>query len=151
MFISIDPGYRVGVATFRDDGSPVAKTSMVLPEFRLYLGGLYDYSRKHNERMRFLYEDFTLRQDMAIQQTGSDMPAPRAIGALEQIATMLGDMALIEKSQPRNLKTALKWAGYPELAKKPRSWHCPDELSAYSHGVMWLINLGIRKHPIFES
>lgn len=152
MFISIDPGKNVGVATFREDGSDISRTVMQLPEFRIFLGNIYQYAAEDPANtVKFIMEDYTLIQSMAIAQTGSDMPASRAIGAVEQIHTMLGDKSLVFKVRPGELRSALKWAGFPELANKPRTWHCPDELSAYAHGVKFLIDKNIRRHPIFDS
>lgn len=152
MLVSIDPGYRVGIATFNDDGTDIGRHSVPLPQFRNRLHTLYEYAKKYEEPIHFLYEDYTLRQDKALAQTGSDMPAPRCIGAVEMIHEMLGKLSpTLDKSKPINLRTALKWAGFPELANKPRTWHCPDDIAAYSHGVMWLIQNNLRKHPLFES
>jgi hypothetical protein len=151
MFISVDPGLRVGVASFSDDGTDINRTTFNIVEFRRFLKQIYGYALKRNEIVRWLYEDYTLRQDKAIAQTGSDMPASRAIGSLEMVDEMMGELSTLEKCSSSNLRTALKWAGYPQLANKPRTWHCPDDLSAYAHGVKWLIDLNVRKHPIFES
>jgi hypothetical protein len=151
MLVSIDPGLRVGIATFTDSGEDIDRRVVHLDDFKNKLKGLYQYSKQYDEPIRLLYEDFALRQDKAIMQTGSDMPASRCIGMVEMLHWMLGEKGYIFKAQPSNLRTALKWAGFPELANKPRTWHCPDELAAYSHGVMWLIEQKVRKHPIFES
>jgi hypothetical protein len=149
LFISVDPGENVGVATFREDGSDINKSIMRLENFRSFLKMVLA-ALPQDERMRFIMEDYSLRQDMAIAQTGSDMPASRCIGAVEMISTLLGERSMIFLQKPGNLRGALKWAGYPELARKPRSWHCPDDISAYAHGVHRLIDLKLRKHPIFE-
>lgn len=155
MFVSVDPGYRVGVATFKEDGSDLAKTIMKLDdEFRPWLNGLYQYSHQFNEPIRFLYEDFTLRQDKAYEQTGSDMPASRCIGSIEMVSYMLGDKSTLDKSSPSNIVSAMKWSGQQDVARmmeRNRKYHPADDKVAYAHGVMWLINLKIRKHPIFES
>lgn len=154
MFISIDPGYRVGVATFKDDGSDLGKQIIKLDDFKGWLKGIYQYSKGFDENIRFLYEDFTLRQDKAIAQTGSDMPASRCIGMIQMLHWMLGENSTIAMSSPRNIITAMKWAGRPDIANKMqrnRNYHPDDDLVAYAHGVMWLIELKVRKHPIFES
>lgn len=156
MFISIDPGYHVGVATFNDEGGDISRTVMELRKFRkLFLKSICRERLKAPEgtpKLTFIMEDFNLLKNMAIQQTGSDMPASRCIGAVEMICDILGeDRSEIQLQKPGNLRTALKWAGYPELANKPRSWHCPDDLSAYAHGVFWLIKNDYRKHPIFNG
>lgn len=155
MFISIDPGQNVGVATFTDSGEDLGKTIMPLERFRsFFLKGSIRGRLKEPEgtpKLTFIMEDYALRQDMAINQTGSDMPASRCIGAVEFAVDILGpERGEIKMVKPGNLRTALKWAGYPELANKPRTWHCPDDLSAYAHGVMWLIQNDYRKHPLFS-
>lgn len=155
MFVSIDPGKRVGVANFTEEGKDIAKTIFDLDtSFKAYLQGLIEYSKTKNEKIRFLYEDFTLRQDKAIAQTGSNMPASRAIGMIELTHWMLGDMSTLDKSSPINLKTALKWDKRLDIVRmmeRNRNYHPADDIVAHAHGVMHLINLGIRKHPIFES
>lgn len=147
MFIAIDPGANTGVATFDDEGKDLARHVFREEHMKLFLGSLYE-STYH---IQFIMEDFKLRQDKALQQTGSDMPSSRVIGMVQMMDHILGDASNIKFVQPGNLRTALKWAGYPELANKPRDWHCPDELAAYSHGVMYLIQQKLRKHPIFDA
>lgn len=149
MFIAVDPGHNVGVATFREDGTDISKTIMSLDKFRDFLKMVTESISKE-EPVTFIMEDFSLRHDKAIDQTGSDMPASRCIGAVEMAATLFGTRSTIYWQKPGNLKGALKWAGFPELARKPRSWHCPDDIAAYAHGVHRLIDLGLRKHPIFN-
>lgn len=152
MFISVDPGLRVGVAAFHSDGRDHSKAVFTHDEFKLYLTSLYKLAKADPKiEVHFLYEDYKLRKDKALEQTGSDMPAPKSIGMLEQVAYMLGDQATIATCIPANLRTAFRWAGMPQLANKPKSWHPPDDLAAYAHGVMWLIQKDIRKHPIFGS
>jgi len=152
MFISIDPGNNVGLATFSAEGDDIYKTVTKLSEFRrFYLSNIYSSINLGDiNEITFIMEDYKLRKEMAIAQTGSDMPASRCIGAVEQINDMLGAKSTIELVPPGNLRGSLKWAGFPELARKPRSWHCPDDISAYAHGVKYLIDQGLRKHPIFE-
>lgn len=153
MLISVDPGFRSGVAVFNKDGTDRAKTTYELPGFYKFLSNAYEYSKKFEDPITFLYEDFTLRQDKAYAQTGSKMPASQAIGAIWQIHSML-DNSKLECSLPSNIKTALKWAGYNNIVKqmeRNRSYHPADDIVAHSHGVMWLIQQGVRKHPIFGS
>jgi hypothetical protein len=152
VYISIDPGKNVGVATFRENGEDINKRIMDLnTQFRDYLTKLYALHANSEEPIRFIMEDFKLRKDKALEQTGSDMPAPRCIGAVEMMCTLFGeDRASIHYIPPGNIKTSLKWAGYSALANKPRGYHPPDDIVAYSHGVFALINLKLRKHPIFS-
>lgn len=153
MFMSIDPGENVGFATFSATGGDLMRSVVKLQEFRrFYLQMTYDSVRKGDlDFITFIMEDFTLRQDLAIAQTGSNMPAPRCIGAVEQIDTMLGAKSKIVLVKAGNLRGSLKWAGFPEYANKPRTWHCPDDIAAYAHGVKYLIDQNLRKHPIFDA
>lgn len=147
MFIAIDPGKNTGVATFDSDGKDLGKHVFHEDTFRKFMANLL-----HVEgTVTFILEDFKLVQGKALEQTGSDMPAPRIIGAMQMIDTILGDRSTIVLVRPGNLRTALKWAGYSELANKPYGWHCPDDLSAYAHGVMYLIQQKLRPHPIFAA
>ena len=157
MFIAIDPGANVGVATFNEKGEDIKRTVMREEPFRDLMANMYSmlYAevQKHPESkigLTFIMEDFKLRQDKAIDQTGSDMPAPRIIGAVQMIDRLLGDRSEIILHQPMVLSTALKWAGFPKYANN-RRLHPPDDIAAYSHGVFHLINAGLRKHPIFDD
>lgn len=152
MFISIDPGKNVGAASFHPDGTDYNKTSMDEKEFRVFLRRLVSMAGSQPDlNIVFIMEDFKLRFDKAIDQTGSNMPASRIIGAVQMVDEILQRQSSIVLQQPGILHTALKWAGYSKLANKPRSYHVPDEISAYSHGVYYLINKGLRKHPIFDE
>ncbi|MGS2592258.1 hypothetical protein [Streptomyces hebeiensis] len=151
--MSVDPGQNVGVATFRKDGSDINKTIMNLNNFQNWLAILYKtVNESHSDRiLNFIVEDYTLRKDKALDQTGSNMPASKCIGSIEQIQALLETRCTIFYAKPTNLKTALKWAGYHELANKPRTYHVSDDISAYAHGVHRLIDLGLRTHPIFNE
>lgn len=154
MFISIDPGQNVGVASFKEDGTDLHSKTIDLDSFPLFLINMYQYAVKHNEKVHLLYEDFMLRQDKAIAQTGSDMPASQCIGMLKLIHAWFNGQSTLETCSSRDLITAFKWDSRPDIAAKlerRRGYHPPDHLAAHAHGVMWLINKNIRKHPIFES
>jgi hypothetical protein len=145
-YISIDPGRNNGVATFNAEGSEIKRCVYSIEYLKIFLEGTVTAAKP----VTFIVEDFNLRQDKALEQTGSEMPAPRVIGMVEFAVTMLGRESKMVMAKSANLRTALKWAGYPELANKPRNWHCPDELSAYAHGMMYLIQQGIVEHPIWS-
>jgi hypothetical protein len=150
LYISVDPGSNVGVATFRDDGTDISKTVMSLPNFRIFISAAYKETLSSSRfNLHFIMEDFKLRQDKALDQTGSDMPASRCIGAVEMINDLLGDQSTITYQKPSVLGTALKWAGYSGLANSRR--HPPDDIAAYAHGIFYLIENKLRKHPVFET
>lgn len=152
MFISIDPGKNVGAAAFNDDGTDINNRVMGEKDFRVFLRQLINAAgAKPDMYITFVMEDYHLRHDKAMEQTGSNMPASRIIGAVEMADEILQNQSTIILQQPGILKTALKWAGYSNLANKPRTFHVPDNISAHAHGVYYLINKGLRKHPIFDE
>lgn len=152
MYIAIDPGENVGVATFNDLGQDISQTEWRLNKFYSFLANTYVASRSQKTmHFHFIVEDFKLRQDMAIAQTGSNMPAAKCIGAIEQICELLGSRGTITLQPPSVLSTGLKWSNRPDMANRPRSWHCPDYIAAHAHGVFYLIENKIRKHPYFAQ
>lgn len=151
MFISIDPGKNNGVASFSDEGQDIKKKVMQEEEFLHFLQMLLVIKGDGKNHITFILEDFKLRQDKAIDQTGSDMPSSRMIGAVQFADRILGDQSDIVYQRPGILNSALKWAGYSDLANKGRGYHVPDDIAAYSHGVYYLITQNLRKHPIFNE
>lgn len=152
MFISIDPGKNVGVATFNDDGTDRKKMILDITKFRsLFLRSIHTLVATHPEiKVTWIMEDYRLRRDKALDQTGSDMPAPRCIGAVEMMHDLIGEQqSTLVFQRPGILYTALKWAGYKQFAK--RNVHPPDDIAAYSHGVFYLIDNDYRKHPLFDE
>lgn len=151
MYVGVDPGKRNGVATFSDKGEAIKRATFEEVEFLNFLQMLLAIKDHPNKFIVFVVEDYKLRQDKALDQIGSDIPAARMVGAVQMTNQILGDQSNIVMSPPAHLRTALKWAGFPELANKPRNWHCPDDISAYAHCVKHLIDMGLRKHPIFND
>ena len=145
MYVAIDPGKRVGVATFALDGSDRSKALLPEEDFRLYL---INHIRMQNNYpiTAFIVEGFWLRQKEALDQVGSDMPASRTYGAVELAAQMMNVPLHVQPSSI--LPQACKWARVPY---NPRKKHTPDQLSAYAHGVYWLINNKIRRHPVLDA
>lgn len=156
MFIAIDPGANTGVATFKHTGEDINRTVFREEQFREFLKMVYSQAMAQVTSdpetkfgLTFIMEDFKLRKDKALDQLGSDMPASRAIGAVQMIDNLLGDRSELILQQPGILSTALKWAGYPKYANS--RIHPPDDIAAYSHGMFHLINANLRKHPIFDE
>lgn len=156
MFISVDPGKNVGVATFNHEGVDINRTVMQEAEFRNFLKMVFSQVMAQNKAkpespigITFIMENYQLRQDKALDQLGSDMPASRIIGAVQMVDELLGDRSEIVLQQPGVLHTALKWAGFEKYANS--RIHPPDDIAAYSHGMFHLINVGLRKHPIFDE
>lgn len=147
MFIAIDPGENVGMATFSDAGLDIKRKIFRLPQFRETLALLTAAS--NDQHYTFIMENFNLRLDKALDQTGSNMPAARAIGAVEMIDDILGSKSTIVMRDPRLLYSALKAAGYARYANK--RIHPPDDIAAYAHGVDYLIEIGLRRHPVLDA
>jgi len=157
VFIAIDPGANTGVATFTNEGKDIKRTVMREAEFLNFLKMVYSsvYAQAVDKPeskigLTFIIEDFHLRMDKALDQTGSNMPSSQIIGSVKMIDNLLDERSEIIMQRPDVLSTALKWAGFSKYANN-RRLHPPDDIAAYSHGVFHLINAGLRKHPIFED
>lgn len=146
MYVAIDPGINVGMAMFSDTGEDVRKLTLKLPQFRETLALLMVSDKTYH----FIVEDFKLRKDKALDQVGADMPAARAIGAIEMMVAILGPRATITMVQPSMLTSALKAAGFTKYANN-RRLHPPDDIAAYAHGVQYLIDIGLRRHPVLDQ
>ena len=134
--MSFDPGTATGWATFDEEGQVISK----------------GICRGHEELMEFLmsipdnelpkvviYEDYTLFQSKAMQQSGSDMPASQAIGIIK----MFGKRCRAEmiKQAANILGIAQKLAG----VSLPKNHDHSHDISAYVHGVYYLIKNNIRE------
>jgi hypothetical protein len=142
MYAAFDPGGRTGIATFHSDGKDIVKTSLAEDNFLMYLNTLIEVKDKPFKV--FVVEDFRLRENKALDLVGNDFIASQMIGAIKLTAHAL-KVPIIFQS-PSILPTAIKWAGI-----KPHRGHLPDELSAYAHGIHYLVKNGIRKHRILEE
>jgi hypothetical protein len=151
MFIAVDPGQNVGVASFGSDGSDGNRFVNDLSDFRIFLRNIYDVVKHstENAKVHWIVEDFSLRQDRALEQTGSDMPASKCIGMVDLIDHMLENRSQLTMVPPSHLSTGLKLAGFKQYAR--RGIHAPDHIAAYAHGVKFLIDQGLRRHPIFDA
>lgn len=138
-YMSFDPGTATGWSTFSEEGEVLDK----------------GICRGHEELMNFLmtiseidrpkviiYEDFTLFQSKALQQSGSDMPASQAIGVIK----MFGQMCKAEmvKQHSNILGIGQKLAG----VSLPKNHDHSHDISAYVHGVYYLIKNHIREVAI---
>lgn len=146
MYVAIDPGESVGMAMFTDTGEDIRKLTLRLPQFREALAMLMVTDKTYH----FIVEDFRLRKDKALDQIGSNIPAARAIGAIEMMVAILGERASITMVQPSVLTSALKAAGFARYANN-RRLHPPDDVAAYAHGVQYLIDNKLRRHPVLDQ
>ena len=143
MYVAFDPGKTTGIASFEDDGSDRSKSVYTGDNLYVVLA-LLEKFHASNPIKHFIVEDFKLREDKVYDLVGQEGHADRAIGAIEYVAWQLKVPITFQSSSI--LKTALKWARI-----KPRAGHLPDELSAYAHGVHWLIVNNIRRNPVLDE
>lgn len=149
MYVAIDPGKNIGLATFKPSGEDLNKKTVDEDKFFFFLKMLIGATKEEEKNfVTFIMEDYKLRQDKALNQVGSDIPAARIIGAVQFADSILEKQSKIVLQPPSVLYTALKWAGYKRYTS--RNSHAPDDVAAYSHGLFYLIKQNIRKHPIDE-
>lgn len=148
LYLAIDPGRHIGVATFTDTGDIIMKRTLDNTQF-LQLLSLLDGQLRTQENMQLVIiaEDFKLRKDKALEQTGSEMPAPKVIGMLELFHALHPNKTKLHMQDPKYLSTGLKWAGNGHMVRK--GYHPPDDCAAEAHGVYYLVQTQIRTHPIF--
>lgn len=128
LYISVDPGKNVGVATWDEHGNFLRKTIFALEDFETYLGSLLD--RKH-EILAFIVEEYRVYGSKAHAHIGSKVETAQCIGKIKMIAKLLG-VPVVE--QPATiLNGAAKWAGV-----KRSGSHWKDDVSAYLHGYYYL-------------
>lgn len=147
MYVAIDPGKNIGLATFSSEGEDRGK--LVVNEEALFgflKNVIVAVEEKESRFVTFILEDYKLRKDRALDQVGSDIPAARIIGAVQMVHSILGEQSKIVLQEPRILHTALKWSRQNKWVG--RKSHVPDDVSAYAHGVYYLIQQKIRPHPI---
>ena len=146
-YLALDPGLNTGWATWDKDGEVLA------------MGTTRDYDDLHKKLAGLpvsirvvILEDFKLFRNKAIQQTGSRMPAPKAIGQIETFARLWN--AKIVK-QPSNIKpiaenmTGKRTKNYEtgRLLMPKEQTHMWD---AFNHGEYYLIKNNIKKIDLSE-
>jgi hypothetical protein len=144
-YLALDPGLHTGWATWDKDGVIIT------------MGATHSYEALHDLLASFpmsikvvILEDFVLFKHKAGQQSGSRMPAPKAIGQIETFARLWG--ANIKK-QASNIKPmAEKMTGKKTKDYRTGKLLMPKEQThmwdAYNHGEYYLINNGIKKLSI---
>ncbi len=135
-YLALDPGLHTGWATWDEAGVIIT------------MGTTHSYDELHDLLAAFpvgikvvIIEDFFLFKHKAKQQSGSRMPAPKAIGQIETFARLWG--ARIEK-QPSHIKPiAENMMGGKSTANMAKiRTHMWD---AYNHGNYYLVTKGIIK------
>jgi hypothetical protein len=146
-YLALDPGLKTGWAYWDKNGTLLAMgTTRDYDDLHKHLASLPDSIRV------VILEDFKLFRNKAIQQTGSRMPAPKAIGQIETFARLW--KAQIVK-QPSNIKpTAEDWTGKRTKDYATGRLLMPKEQThvwdAYNHGEYYLIKNNIKKIDLSE-
>lgn len=123
MILSVDPGKRIGVAFWTEEGRCQFRVVMTFEE----LDDFFETDRYIEE---IVYEGFRL-DHRAARQKGSNVDAAQVIGMLKSQARRRG----IDIRSQTN--TILPVAALHAGIKLPKG-HLPDELSAYLHGFYYL-------------
>lgn len=138
-YLALDPGLNTGWATWDKDGVIIT------------MGTTHNYDELHDLLADFpagtikvvVIEDFFLFSHKAKQQSGSRMPAPKAIGQIETFARLWG--ATIVK-QPSHIKPiAERMTGKKTSGMAKAKTHVWD---AYNHGEYYLRKNNIKKLSI---
>ena len=130
IYVSVDPGQTVGLATWDEQGKLIHKSKMPRVDFEKYLWGLVEPNYPHNI-IKFIVEKYVVYGQKATVHVGRDNPTEQVIGMVDMIARRLD--APVIKQRADILKIAAKWAGV-----KVPGGHLPDDLSAYLHGYYYL-------------
>lgn len=139
-YLALDPGTSTGWARFNVQG--------VMTDFGTCksLDELIDLLDAMDPPMVVIYEDFTLFQGKAIQQSGSNMPASKAIGIIESAARRWDGVQVIK--QRSNIKPiAERLSGVKPKGSHDKSHH----VDAFNHGYYYLTKIGVlqsRAKPI---
>lgn len=133
-YLSLDPGYATGYATFTKEGALVDWGTLRTPE------AFMDFLAELKPKPKVIIcEEFKLFQKRALQQSGSDMVASRMIGVMQLYAAQNKCEVVY---QPASIKKiAEMWSG-----KAPPSTHKYSHgIDAFNHGIYYLIRNKIRK------
>lgn len=143
MYVSVDPGQTVGLATWGEDGKLIHKSKMPRVDFERFLWGTVDPTYP-NEILKFIVEKYVVYGNMTTAHIGRDNPTEQVIGMIDMIARKLGVPVI--KQPATILKITAKWAGI-----KIPGGHCPDDISAYLHGYHYLHKRGIIPARVLEG
>jgi hypothetical protein len=139
-YLALDPGLHTGWATWDATGAFIT------------MGTVHSYEALHDLLAGFpmgikvvVIEDFKLFKHKARQQSGSRMPAPRAIGQIETFARLWG--ASIVKQQASVKPNAERLTGVSTKGLPHDQTHVLD---AFNHGEYYLIGQGIKKLSVEE-
>lgn len=133
-YLSFDPGAATGWAAFDKLGEEINfGTCESIEELVHFLDTFPGKPRV------VIYERYRLRKNKALQQSGSEMPASVAIGAIVTHAILWGSDTV--KQEPSIKPMAELMSGI-----KPRGPHSQSHwVDALNHGVYYLVKKKIRK------
>ena len=137
ILLAIDPGGMNGTCTFVDS-QMTSYDQVKIADLTIWLE---DYSPKPD---LILYENYRLWKHKSLQQSGSDMPAPQAIGIIKSYAAR-NSITLIDQSPQ-----ILKQAELMSQVKMPSDHTQSHWVSAYLHGYWYLVKNGYRKVDLGE-
>jgi len=143
MYVSVDPGTSVGLATWDSDGKLIHKSEMHRVDFEKYLWGLIEPNYPH-KIIKFIVEKYVVYGQKATAHVGKDNPTEQVIGMIDMIARRLGVPVI--KQPATILRIAAKWAGV-----KVPAGHIPDQISAYLHGYYYLHQQNIIPARVLED
>lgn len=143
LYISVDPGQTVGVATWDVDGHLIHKSKMPSPTFDTFLEAL-TRPEYPNKVIKFIIEEYRVYGSKSTAHIGSKLPTVQCIGKVKMIARLLG-VPVVEQPATK-LRVAAKWAGV-----KIPGGHIPDEISAYLHGYYYLHKAGLIPARVLET
>lgn len=146
-YLALDPGLHTGWATWDESGVIIS------------MGATHSYDALHELLAAFpvsikvvILEDFFLFKHKAREQSGSRMPAPKAIGQIETFARLWG--ARIEKQQSSIKPIAENMTGKRTKDYKTGKLLMPKMQThmwdAYNHGEYYLITKKIKTVSVEE-
>lgn len=136
MYLSIDPGEKIGWATFDSSGKPTGYGEV---RGRDALIDLLQEDR-FSDVQQLIIEDYRIFGHKAKAHAQSKVETTRVIGAVEAWAKMRG-IKNKPVLQPANiLPIAQMWSGIPVPS---HGAHGHDQWSAYNHGFYYLVKNNI--------
>lgn len=133
--LAIDPGKNIGKTLFTDAGKEISSGTVTLDE-------LIDYLDHTRGIKTIVVEDWRLRSRQ-VQQTGSKMDAPQAIGVIKYYAKQHGITLCFQRPEVMRIAAMHFNIPYPK-------GHVPDALASKLHGLYFLESIGVRK-PVLPA
>lgn len=132
IVLAIDPGGMNGVYWWDDEYKDAGYAQVKLKDLTMWL----EAHRPSPDLI--VYENYRLWKHKSLQQSGSDMPAPMAIGMIKSYAER-NSIPLVDQSPQ-----VLKQAELMSQIKMPSDHSQSHWVSAYLHGFWYLVKQGYR-------